>query len=141
MLWSRPGGYDRQRFESFLYNSREFTEHWAHEASVVRVSDWPLLEYRRKAWRPWKRNPLETLDSPDDYLRCILEQVTGDGAVTANDLPAAANPKRGKPGDWHRPIQQRFASQPDCRFPLRKMVGRIRRMSRFLRHRPCLSCE
>jgi len=106
MLWSRLGGYDRKQFESFLYGSREFTEHWAHEASVVRVSDWPLLEYRRKAWRPWKRNPLGTLDSPDDYLRGIPEQVTADGAVTANDLPAAASAKRGKPGDWHRPVQR-----------------------------------
>lgn len=106
MLWSRLGGYDRQRFERFLYNSREFTEQWAHEASIVRASDWPLLEYRRKAWRPWKHNPLESLEDPEDYLRCILEQVAADGGVTANDLPAADSVKRGKPGDWHRPIQR-----------------------------------
>jgi len=104
--WSRLGAYDRQRFERFLYSSGEFTEQWAHEASIVRVSDWPLLEYRRQAWQPWKRNPLKTLEDPDNYLRDILEQVTRDGGVTANDLPAAESPKRQNPGDWHRPIQR-----------------------------------
>jgi len=129
MLWSRLGGYDRNRFERFLYDSREFTEQWAHEASIVRVSDWPLLEHRRKAWQPWKRDPLSTLDSPEDYLRGILEQVTGDGAVTASDLPAAASPKRGKPGDWHRPIQ-RWALEHHFG---RGQLGARRRLSNFQR--------
>ena len=57
MIWSRLGAYDRARFERYLYSSREYTEQWAHEASVVRASDWPLLAHRRRAWTPWKRNP------------------------------------------------------------------------------------
>lgn len=104
--WSRLGGYDRQRFEKFLYTSREFTEQWAHEASIVRVSDWPLLEHRRQTWQPWSRNPLKTLDDPDAYLKDILKQVACNGAVTSNDLPAAKSPRRRKPGDWHRPVQR-----------------------------------
>ena len=106
ILWSRLGGYNRQRLEKFLYGSREFTEQWAHEASIVRVSDWPLLEHRRQAWEPWRRDPLSTLDDPDAYLGDILEQVTRDGAVTANDLPEAKSLSRKNPGDWHRPVQR-----------------------------------
>ena len=105
VLWSRLGGYDCQRFERYLYDSREFTEQWAHEASVVRVSDWPLLEHRRQTWQPWKRNPLRTLEDPEDYLAVILEQVRRDGAVTASDLPEARSLPRKK-GDWHRPVQR-----------------------------------
>jgi len=129
MLWSRLGGFDRKRFENFLYDSREFTEQWAHEASIVRISDWPLLEYRRKGWRPWKRNPLKTLDDPEGYLRCILEQVATDGAVTANDLPAAVSAKRRNPGDWHRPVQ-RWALEHH--FGRGRLVVR-RRLSNFQR--------
>jgi len=106
VLWSRLGNYNRQRLEKYLYNSGEFTEQWAHEASIVRISDWPLLEYRRRAWTPWKRDPLKSLGDSEGYLRDILEQVDRDGAVTANDLPAAKSPARGKPGDWHRPVQR-----------------------------------
>ena len=105
VVWSRLGAYDRDRFERYLYDSREFTEQWAHEASIVRVGDWPLLEHRRRAWKPWKRNPLRTLDDPDAYLAAVLEQVRRDGAVTASDLPKAKNPPR-KPGDWHRPVER-----------------------------------
>lgn len=129
MLWSRLGGYDRQHFERFLYDSREFTEQWAHEASVVRVSDWPLLEYRRKAWRPWKHNPLGALENPDDYLRRVLKQVAADGGVTANDLPAGDSVKRGKPGDWHRPVQ-RWALEHHFG---RGHLGVRRRLSNFQR--------
>ena len=106
MIWSRLGPYDRSRFEGYLYGSGEYTEQWAHEASIVRVSDWPLLEHRRAAWTPWKRNPLRTLEDPDDYLRCILERIEKHGPVTANDLPEAESLPRAKPGDWHRPVQR-----------------------------------
>ena len=105
MIWSRLGAYDRQRFERFLYDSGEFTEQWAHEASVVRVTDWPLLEHRRQAWTPWKRNPLRTLRDPDAYLRDILDQVRDRGAVVASDLPDAESLPRS-PGAWHRPVQR-----------------------------------
>ncbi len=106
ILWSRLGNYDQSRLEKYLYDSREFTEQWAHEASIVRVSDWPLLEHRRRAWAPWRRDPLKTLDDPDAYLQDILHQVERQGGVTANDLPAAASSPRRNPGDWHRPVQR-----------------------------------
>ena len=106
MVWSRLGAYDRERFEDYLYRSREFTEQWAHEASIVRVGDWPLLAHRREEWTPWKRNPLRTLQDPDGYLQDILERIEGQGAVTANDLPEAESLPRGKPGEWHRPVQR-----------------------------------
>jgi uncharacterized protein YcaQ len=105
MIWSRLGHYDRERFERHLYDSREYTEQWAHEASIVPVSDWPLLEHRRAGWMPWKRDPLQTLEDPEAYLRSILRQVRQEGAVTANDLPEAKSLPR-KPGVWHRPVQR-----------------------------------
>ena len=106
MIWSRLGAYDRSRFERYLYRSREYTEQWAHEASIVRVSDWPLLAHRRVEWTPWKRNPLRTLEDPDDYLRRILERIEDQGAVTAHDLPEAKSLPRSNPQEWHRPVQR-----------------------------------
>jgi uncharacterized protein YcaQ len=105
VIWSRLGAYDRQRFERYLYDSRAFTEQWAHEASIVGVSDWPLLEHRRRSWKPWKRDPLRSLKDPEGYLRRILRQVERDGPVTANDLPPAES-LPARPGEWHRPVQR-----------------------------------
>lgn len=103
IIWSRLGAYDRSRLEKFLYRSGEFTEQWAHEASIVPVSDWPLLAHRRRVFQPWQNSPINKLADRDEYLGNIISQVRRDGAVTSNDLPPVAGPKR-KPGDWHRSV-------------------------------------
>ncbi len=103
IIWSRLGDYDRARFEKFVYRSGEYTEQWAHEASIVDVRDWPLLGYRRRCHEPWKHSPLNTLENRESYLRDVLHQVRDRGALTSDQLPAVDGPSR-KPGDWHRPI-------------------------------------
>jgi uncharacterized protein YcaQ len=89
-----------------VYESREYTEQWAHEASIVPVSSWPLLEYRRQSYEVHKDNPLRKLRGRKAYLESVLKQVQRDGAVTANDLPPAPAPKRNR-GDWHRSMPRR----------------------------------
>lgn len=103
IIWSRLGAYDRVRFERFVYGSGEYAEQWAHEASVVSVSDWPLLGHRRRRFEPWKNNPLNKLPDREKYLRDVLSQVRREGALTSNDLPQVEGPSR-KAGDWHRSI-------------------------------------
>lgn len=103
MIWSRLGAYDLQRFDRFIYGSGGFTEQWAHEASIVPVTAWPLLAHRRAAWQPSKRNPVLKLQNRDRYLSRVLDQVRNDGAVSANELPPVPGPRR-KPGDWHRSV-------------------------------------
>lgn len=105
VMWSRLGDYDLQRFEQFLYRSRRCTEQWAHEASVVPVDTWPLLAYRRAAWKPSRRNPLVSLRGSRDYLQRVLDQVREEGPVTARDVPTVPGPSR-KPADWHRPMSR-----------------------------------
>ncbi len=101
IIWSRLGAYDRSRFERFVYRSGEYIEQWAHEASIVQMSDWPLLGHRRRRFEPWKQNPLNQLENRDRYLEQVLKQVRHKGPLTSNDLPPAEGPAR-KPGDWHR---------------------------------------
>ena len=105
VLWSRLGAYDRARFERFIYDRGEYTEQWAHEASIVPASTWPLLEHRRQAVEMHKNNPLRKLRGRRAYLDAVLEKVRSDGALTANDVPPAPGPRR-KPGDWHRPMSR-----------------------------------
>ncbi|MDX1506865.1 MAG: crosslink repair DNA glycosylase YcaQ family protein [Woeseiaceae bacterium] len=103
VLWSRLGAYDRARLEDFVYGCGDFTEQWAHEASIVPAGHWRLLAHRREAWEPWKNNPILRLDTRAEYLDAVLEQVREQGALTSQDLPPVPGPKRN-PGDWHRSV-------------------------------------
>jgi len=103
VLWSRLGPYDRQRFERFVYHGDEFTEQWAHEASIVPASSWPLLDHRRRAYQMHKNNPMRNMRNREGYLAEVLKRVQRDGALTAADLPPAPGAKRN-PGDWHRSV-------------------------------------
>ncbi len=107
MIWSRLGAYDRARFDRFVYgkgtSKGSCTEQWAHEASIVPTSAWPLLAHRRACFTPWKNSPIAKMRNSKQYLRQILQQVERDGGVTASDLPPLPGPKR-QPGDWHRSI-------------------------------------
>ena len=103
VLWSRLGAYDRRRLDALLWGSGEFTEHWAHEASVIPANTWPLLAYRRETYRPWPQSPIMQLRGREEYLRIVLEIVRARGPVTAGDVPPMPGPAR-RPGDWYRSV-------------------------------------
>lgn len=105
VVYSRVGPYSSDCLHRTLYESGEYTEHWAHEASIVPMQAWPLLAYRRNTYRPWTRSPLHTLRNKSKYLLEIIDFVEKNGAVTSQDLEPVPTPKR-KPGDWHRSIQR-----------------------------------
>ncbi len=106
MFWSRLGAYKRNRLEEFLYNSAEYVEQWAHEASIVSSSDWRLLSHRRKSFKQWKSGSLNATVDWDAYLAQVLDLVEAQGATTANDLPHVEGPRK-RPGEWHRSVPRR----------------------------------
>jgi len=103
VLYSRLGAYERDRLSQLVYRRREFTEQWAHEASIVPMEVWPLLEHRRKDYEPWPNSPITKLKGKSKYLTQVLDLIINNGAVTSRDLPPVPGPKR-KPGDWHRSL-------------------------------------
>lgn len=105
MIWSRLGPYDRERFEKWLYGCGQYTEQWAHEASIVAHEDWALLRHRRECFDSHKNSPLRKYPDRETYLSDALRFVAENGGATANDLPQIPRSK-GKPGDWHRPMSR-----------------------------------
>ena len=103
VAFSRSGAHEPETFHRAVYTQRQFTEHWAHEACIVPMTAWPLLEYRRKGYRPWPRSPILSVRNRKRYLSDIIEIIDKKGSVTANDLPQLAPPIR-KDGDWKRSV-------------------------------------
>lgn len=103
VVFSRLGAYDVPRFHKLVYQGRDFTEQWAHEASIVPAELWPVLEHRRDDYKPWPNSPIMKLKGKQQYLDKVIEIARANGPVTSQDMPPADGPKR-KAGDWHRSL-------------------------------------
>jgi uncharacterized protein YcaQ len=99
--FSRLGPYERGRLDEVVYRGREFTEQWAHEASIVPVESWPLLRHRMDAHRvrPWGFERF--LEEHPVYVRGVLDAVRARGPLTADDLAAPDGASRWLEGSWY----------------------------------------
>jgi len=85
--FSRLGPYDRTLLDRLVYRSGEFTEHWAHEASIVPTETWPLLRYRRDEHRPRPWGFEKFLRDNPVYVASVLDEVRSRGPLRADELP------------------------------------------------------
>ena len=79
--FSRLGPYDRTRLDDLVYRRREFTEHWAHEASIVPMTAWPLLRYRRLAHRVRPHGFEHFLRRDPSYARLVIREIRARGRL------------------------------------------------------------
>ncbi len=102
--FSRLGAYDRARFDDLVYRKREFTEQWAHEASIVPVETWPLLRHRMETHRvrPWGFEKI--MEQHPKYVEQVLHEVSKRGPLTADDLPYPDGVPQRIVGGWHASV-------------------------------------
>jgi len=101
VIFSRLGPYNRKLLDDLIYRSGEFTEQWAHEASIIPVETWPLLRWRMATFRfrPWgfekilARNP--------GYADTVLDALRQRGALPTEDMHHPEDAVRRIPGAWH----------------------------------------
>ncbi len=129
VLFSRLGPYDRAVFDDVAYRSGEFTEQWAHEASIIPIETWPLLRHRMDmarfaAWgfgRVAERHP--------EYAAWVLEQVRERGPLGADALPAPDGVARRIPGAWVGTVPRAVLET----FFVRGVLASVERRSDFSR--------
>ncbi len=104
VIFSRLGAYDRTLLDDLVYRSGKFTEQWAHEASIVPVESWPLLQFRRDSFRlrPWGVE--QVLEKCPEYAEALLREIQVRGAITADQAPNPQELPRRIPGSWHRSV-------------------------------------
>lgn len=102
--FSRLGPYDREQLDRVAYRSREFTEQWAHEASIIPVETWPLLAHHRREFRlrPWGFDRF--MEKHSSYANQVLKAVKRRGPLTAEDVPSPDGAPRTIPKAWHRAV-------------------------------------
>ncbi len=115
VLFSRLGPYEKSRADEILYRAGEFTEAWAHEASIVPVESWPLLRYRREEdrVRPWGFEKF--LEQNESYVDSLLSEVRKRGPLTAADLKEPDGMPRRRGTWWQRSVPRLVLEGHFCR--------------------------
>jgi hypothetical protein len=98
--FSRLGPFDRRLFDEVVYGGREFTEQWAHEASIVPIETWPLLAHRRAVQRVRPYGFESFLERQPRYVEAVLAQVERQGPLSAAELPGPEGHDRRLAGTW-----------------------------------------
>jgi uncharacterized protein YcaQ len=105
-LFSRLGPYDTALLDRARDRApRRLVEYWAHEASLIPPSTWPLLDPRmreaaEKAWT-WMRQVFA--DRPD-FVDIVQAEVEARGPMTAREVEAALEhdqPRRTDQWGWN----------------------------------------
>jgi len=102
-FFSRLGPYDTALLDRARdHRPRRLVEYWAHEASLVPPSTWPLLRWRmararEEAWGGVRRVEVEH----PGLLEAVLAEVTARGPVTAVEVEASLEHDRPRERpDW-----------------------------------------
>jgi uncharacterized protein YcaQ len=100
VLFSRLGPYKRGLLDDAVYRRREFTEQWAHEASIVPMEDWPLLRHRMTAHRVRPYGFEKFLEQNANYCEQVLKDVADHGPLIPEQLGVPDGVDRRLPGTW-----------------------------------------
>lgn len=84
--FSRLGPYDKSLLDDLVYRRREFTEQWAHEASILPMQSWPLLRHRMEVHPLSRRGFASFIEQHPDYASWVLEEIRTRGPLTADDV-------------------------------------------------------
>jgi uncharacterized protein YcaQ len=98
--FSRLGPYDRSRLDVLIYRRREFTEQWAHEASILPTEHWPLLRHRMDGHDRRTKALARFLARHEMYAARVLEEVRERGPLSAEDVTPPDQQRPKKRGGW-----------------------------------------
>jgi hypothetical protein len=105
-LFSRLGPYDTALLDRARDRApRRLVEYWAHEASLVPPTTWPLLDFRmraaaEKAWGGMRR----ILEERPDFVELVRAEVEARGPMTTREVELALEhdqPRRTDHWGWN----------------------------------------
>lgn len=105
-FFSRLGPYDRTRLDRARDRApRRLVEYWAHEASLIPPSTWPLLGFRQARARgeAWGAMQAMAQDNPG-LVEAVLTEIAVHGPLTARECDARIDhdlPRRSDHWGWN----------------------------------------
>ncbi len=94
-VFARLGHYDRAALDKYTSHSREVFEYWAHEASLIPATHYPLMRFRMDSNR-WEKRLATWAKEERHYVAAILDEVRERGPLSISDLEDPG----GRTGPW-----------------------------------------
>lgn len=104
--YARLGPYDRSRLDELVYRKHEWTEQWAHEASIIPMDVWPLLRHRMADHVTRPRVFNQFMRDNKKYVNNVLSRIETEGPLAPADLPELAGVNSRITGSWIGTIQR-----------------------------------
>lgn len=100
-LFSRLGKFDKAELESAMGGFHpQLIEYWAHEASIVRLENWPLYRWRMNAYRDKYATKWGMEAGNKKLVEQITSQLQANGPMTSGQFETDAHQRKGSWWGW-----------------------------------------
>ena len=100
-LFSRLGKYDKSELEAAMGGFHpQLIEYWAHEASIVRIENWPLYRWRMNAYRDKYSTKWGMEAGNKKLVEQITSQLRANGPMTTSQFETDAHVRKGSWWGW-----------------------------------------
>ncbi|CAB4614718.1 MAG: winged helix-turn-helix domain-containing protein [Actinobacteria bacterium] len=100
-LFSRLGKFDKNELESAMGGFHpQLIEYWAHEASIVRIENWPLYRWRMNVYRDKYSTKWGMEAGNKKLVEQITSQLRANGPMTTGQFETEANVRKGSWWGW-----------------------------------------
>jgi uncharacterized protein YcaQ len=100
-LFSRLGKFDKTELESAMGGFHpQLIEYWAHEASIVRLENWPLYRWRMNAYRDKYATKWGMEAGNKKLVEQITSQLHANGPMTSGQFETDAHQRKGSWWGW-----------------------------------------
>jgi uncharacterized protein YcaQ len=100
-LFSRLGKFDKAELESAMGGFHpQLIEYWAHEASIVRLENWPLYRWRMNAYREKYATKWGMEAGNKKLVEQITSQLQANGPMTSGQFETDAHQRKGSWWGW-----------------------------------------
>jgi len=95
-VFARLGAYDKALLDRLTLRAKApYLEYWAHVATFIPRTDWPLWGWRRARMREKYGKPGEWVDTHPEMMRFVLDELRTHGPMAASEIEHEENVRRG----------------------------------------------
>ncbi|MCU1439083.1 MAG: winged helix-turn-helix protein [Rhodoglobus sp.] len=100
-VFARLGAYDKSLLDTLTFRPRSpYIEYWAHMASLIPLTDWPLWGWRRRAYVERGANPASWSYGMEPMLDFLRAELREKGPLTAGQVEHHENRRNGPWWGW-----------------------------------------